>query len=85
MVPERIDAVTARALSPLPALFGYAEFWLAQGVPAFFHKGQDVDAELTEATKSWKFAVVKHPSLTDPKAVILEIREAYRADHQKHP
>jgi 16S rRNA (guanine527-N7)-methyltransferase len=78
MVPDRIAAVTARALAPIPQLLDYAEPWLAAGVPGYFHKGQHVDAELTEATKSWKLTYVKHPSLTDPKAVILEIREAIR-------
>jgi 16S rRNA (guanine527-N7)-methyltransferase len=79
MVPDRIAAVTARALSPLPQLLDYAEPWLTEGVPGYFHKGQHVDVELTEAAKSWKLTYVKHPSLTDPKAVILEIREALRA------
>jgi 16S rRNA (guanine527-N7)-methyltransferase len=79
IVPNRIAAVTARALAPLPRLLDYAEPWLVAGVPGYFHKGQHVDAELTEATKSWRLSAVKHPSLTDPKAVILEIKEASRA------
>ena len=34
-------------------------------------KGQDVDEELTKATKSWKIAYEKHPSMTDSRSVIL--------------
>jgi 16S rRNA (guanine527-N7)-methyltransferase len=33
---------------------------------------------LTEATKYWKLQVKKHPSITDSRGVILEVREASR-------
>ncbi len=72
------DWVVSRALAPLPKLLDYAAPFLAAGVRALFHKGQDVDAELTEATKYWKIRYHKHPSLTDSKSVILEIEEAVR-------
>ncbi|MBI2718567.1 MAG: 16S rRNA (guanine(527)-N(7))-methyltransferase RsmG [Rhizobiales bacterium] len=73
-----VQVVTARALAPLPKLLDYAEPFLSSGAVGYFHKGQDVDAELTEATKYWKLRFVKHPSLTDSKGVILEVREARR-------
>lgn len=72
------EFVTARALAPLSQLLDYASPFLAAGARALFHKGQDVDAELTEATKYWKIKSRKHPSLTDSKSVILEIEEAVR-------
>ena len=76
-VPE-VQCVVARALAPLPLLLEYAEPFLAGGAIGLFHKGQDVDAELTEATKYWRMAVSKHASQCDSRGVILEIREASR-------
>lgn len=74
----KVQAVTARALAPLPKLLDYAQPFLENGAVGYFHKGQDVDAELTDATKSWKIQVEKHPSLTDSRGVILVVKEAHR-------
>ncbi len=71
-----VQLVTARAFAPLDELIGYAQPFLNRGSYALFHKGQDVDAELTQAAKSWKISVQKHSSQTDSKSVILEIKEA---------
>lgn len=76
-IPD-VQLVTARALAPLDALLGWAEPFLTSGARGLFHKGQDVDAELTQAAKSWKIRFRKHQSLTDSRAVILEIEEAAR-------
>ena len=48
-----VDCVTARALAPLHQLIGFAEPLVRRGAKALFLKGQDVEAELTEATKYW--------------------------------
>lgn len=77
-VPAKVQLVTARALAPLGSLIELALPFLAQGAPALFLKGQDVDAELTLAAKSWKIDFRKHPSLTDPRSVVLEVREVSR-------
>ncbi|MCA3554308.1 MAG: 16S rRNA (guanine(527)-N(7))-methyltransferase RsmG [Aestuariivirga sp.] len=74
----KVDCVVARALAPLPLLLDYAEPFLSQGSVGLFHKGQDVDAELTEATKCWRMKFLKHASQCDSRGVILEIREASR-------
>lgn len=74
----RAEGVTARALAPLPRLLDYAAPFLENGATGYFHKGQDVDAELTDATKSWKLQVEKHPSMTDSRGVILVVKEAHR-------
>lgn len=74
----KVGAVTARALAPLPKLLDYAQPFLENGAIGYFHKGQDVDAELTDATKSWKMQVEKHPSHTDSRGVILVVKEAHR-------
>jgi 16S rRNA (guanine527-N7)-methyltransferase len=59
-----VDCVTARAVAPLHQLVGFAAPLVRQGARALFLKGQDVETELTEATKYWKLAPRLHPSLT---------------------
>jgi 16S rRNA (guanine527-N7)-methyltransferase len=58
------DCVTARAVAPLHQLVGFAAPLVGKGAKALFLKGQDVEAELTEATKYWKLTPRLHPSLT---------------------
>jgi 16S rRNA (guanine527-N7)-methyltransferase len=62
--PGPVDCVTARAVAPLHQLLGFAEPLAGKGAKALFLKGQDVEAELTEATKYWKIVPRMHPSLT---------------------
>jgi len=78
--PERpkADYLTARAVAPLDRLLELASPWLQEGTTGLFMKGQDVDVELTRATKSWNITYAKHPSMTDSRAVILRITEARR-------
>ncbi len=59
-----IDCVTARAVAPLHLLLGYVEPLVNRGAKALFLKGQDVELELTEATKYWTIEHHTHPSLT---------------------
>jgi 16S rRNA (guanine527-N7)-methyltransferase len=63
-VPGPVNCVTARAVAPLHQLVGFAAPLLGKGAKALFLKGQDVEAELTEATKYWKLTPRLHPSLT---------------------
>jgi 16S rRNA (guanine527-N7)-methyltransferase len=60
----KVDCVTARAVAPLHQLIGFAEPLVKQGARALFLKGQDVEAELTEATKYWNITSRLHSSLT---------------------
>ena len=69
------DLVTARAVAPLPKLLELAFPWLETGAYGLFHKGRDVDSELTESAKSWRIACAKHPSAIDPGGCILEVKE----------
>lgn len=68
------DWVTSRALARLPRLLELASPLLTNA-RALFHKGQDVDAELTEATKCWNIKSRLHPSLVEEKSWLLEIVE----------
>ncbi|MGY4475258.1 16S rRNA (guanine(527)-N(7))-methyltransferase RsmG [Bradyrhizobium sp. USDA 3364] len=68
-----IDCVTARALAPLHQLIGFAEPWVKKGATALFLKGQDVEAELTEATKYWNIEPQLHSSRTGGQGWIVEL------------
>ncbi len=68
-----IDCVTARALAPLHQLIGFAEPLVKKGAKALFLKGQDVEAELTEATKYWNIKPNLHSSLTGGQGWIVEL------------
>lgn len=68
------DVVTARALTSLSNLLDLASPLLMAGAQGLFLKGQDVDAELTEAAKSWKMNVELLPSQTDPSGRIVCVR-----------
>jgi 16S rRNA (guanine527-N7)-methyltransferase len=59
-----VDCVTARALAPLHQLIGFAEPLMRNGAKALFPKGQDVEAELTEAAKYWNIQPQLHQSRT---------------------
>ena len=79
-LPAKIPQyVTARALAPLEKLLFWAEPLLKRGAIGLFHKGQDVDSEVIEATKVWKMgAINKHASMTDSDGTILEVKEITR-------
>jgi len=65
------DYVTARALAPLPDLFGMIAPFLKKGAKALLLKGQDLDMELTEATKHWNIEAESVPSKTSETGRIL--------------
>ena len=72
------DVVTARALAPLDKLLSLANPLLKTGAIGLFPKGQDVEAELTLASKSWKIEAELVPSNTDPHARIVCVRHLTR-------
>lgn len=72
------DVVTARALAPLERLLTYANPLLKRGAVGLFPKGQDVEAELTLASKSWNIEADLVQSTTDPHGRIVRVRRASR-------
>lgn len=75
--PHRADIVTARALAPLKKLIELAYPLLKVGTVGIFPKGQDVESELTEATKYWSLSSELVPSRTEEAArlaVVSEVR-----------
>jgi 16S rRNA (guanine527-N7)-methyltransferase len=79
-----VDCVTARAVAPLHQLIGFAEPLVGKGAKALFLKGQDVEAELTEATKYWKITPRLHSSLTG-QGWIVELHRIERQLVRKQP
>ena len=75
-----VDCVTARAVAPLSQLIGFVEPLVRKGAKALFLKGQDVEAELTEATKYWKMAPHLHSSRTGGGGWIVELDRIERRD-----
>jgi 16S rRNA (guanine527-N7)-methyltransferase len=71
---DNIAVVSARALAPLKTLCDQAFPLIAQGAIGLFPKGQDVDAELTEAAKYWKIEADKVPSKTSPEGWVVVVR-----------
>jgi 16S rRNA (guanine527-N7)-methyltransferase len=72
------DVVTARALAPLKILCDQAFPLVDRCAIGLFPKGQDVDAELTEAAKYWTIEASKVPSRTRPVGCIVVISSLER-------
>jgi 16S rRNA (guanine527-N7)-methyltransferase len=72
------DVVTARALAPLPKLLAYVAPFVEKGAQALLLKGQDVEVELTEASKYWNIRADLVASATDAGGRIVVIRDLQR-------
>jgi len=70
---DSADVVTARALAPMPKLLGFVAPFVEKGAQALLSKGQDVDAELTEAAKYWNIEAMRVPSRTNPTSRIVVV------------
>jgi len=78
-----VDVITARAVAPLSVLFGYVALLLKTGAQALLLKGQDVEAELTEAAKYWTIKADLIPSKTSPEGRIVVVRGLSRRGAKK--
>jgi 16S rRNA (guanine527-N7)-methyltransferase len=67
--------ITSRACAPLARLIPWGYAFHVKLTRWLVLKGQDVEAELDEATKSWKFSAKLHTSLSDPRGRIVEISD----------
>lgn len=81
--PSPVDAVTARALAPLPRLLAYAAPFAALSPDrppvCIFPKGARWSEELTEAARTWHISARDAPSATEPAARILIVDRFARA------
>lgn len=67
------DVVTARALAPLDALFGYAARFWGPATTGLFLKGETAEGELTAAAEYWTFAAERFQSRSDAAGVVLRV------------
>ena len=74
----KVEMVTARACAPLDRLLTYARPYLARGARGLFLKGAEVEAEIAEARRFWRFKAGLTPSLSDPRGRLLSIEELVR-------
>ncbi len=81
--PFPADVVTARGLTKLDTLLRWSQPFAHAGTVALFPKGQDVDVELTETSKSWIIDIERYESRSDTRGVILCVRGLVNA--RKHP
>ena len=73
LLAEGIEVVSARALASLTQLIHYCAPLVENHAEALFLKGQDVDKELTDATKYWNISAELIPSKTDHDGRIVSI------------
>ena len=76
-----VDAVTARALAPLPILLGYAKTWMMEGAIGIFPRGRTVEAQLRATPDSPELRFESVESKIDAQAAILVVRRAESAQH----
>lgn len=74
----KADVVAARACAPMVKLLGYAWPYLCSGATGLFLKGQDVEAELQVAARSWKFHAKLIRSISDPEGRIVQLKRVTR-------
>lgn len=73
--PMSADVLSARALTSLGGLCGYASKHLAPGGTAIFPKGAAAADEIAEARKSWHFSLATAKSRTDTVGSILLLKD----------
>jgi 16S rRNA (guanine527-N7)-methyltransferase len=75
---QPVHVITARAVASLKTLCDQSHALISRGAAAAFHKGLDVEAELTEAAKYWTIESEKVPSKTDSRGTIVIVRRLSR-------
>jgi 16S rRNA (guanine527-N7)-methyltransferase len=68
-----VEVVTARACAPLERLLGFAEPYFALGARGLFLKGADLESEVAEARRRWRFEARWETSLSDERGRLLSI------------
>lgn len=74
----KVEMVTARACAPLDRLLTFARPYFARGARGLFLKGAEVEGEIAEARRNWRFKARTTPSLSDPRGRLLSIEELVR-------
>lgn len=77
---QGVEIVCARALAALDQLLAWTEPVLKSGSTGLFPKGREVEAELTEAARRWRFVYDLLPSQTDSAARIVRVTALDRVE-----
>ena len=75
-----VDAVSARALAPLPQLVDWCHGLLLSGTIGVFPKGREASSELTRLAQDSKFSFTLKPSLTHADGTIVIVRNRDSGD-----
>jgi 16S rRNA (guanine527-N7)-methyltransferase len=70
-----VDAVTARAFAPLPLALKLARPWMERGAVAVFPRGESARDQIAALPEARVYAIEPLPSVVNPKAAILRIRQ----------
>jgi 16S rRNA (guanine527-N7)-methyltransferase len=76
--PLSTDYITARACAPLDQLLEWGYRFSHQATRWLLLKGQDVEAELTLAAKSWILSPILHVSQSDSRGRIVDLSHVAR-------
>jgi 16S rRNA (guanine527-N7)-methyltransferase len=76
-----VDAVTARALAPLPIVLDFASVWIMRGAIGIFPRGRTGDAQLRAFSGSSNMRFETVASRIDDRAAILIVRRGESAQH----
>lgn len=79
IAPFAADFITARACAGLSRLLIMVGPFQSPATVCLFHKGADVERELTEARKQWKMRVARIPSRSAASGSVLRLTEVSRA------
>ena len=74
-IGDCVDAVSARALAPLPQLVSYAAQFMEKGALGLFLKGQHVEGELTDSTITSRYDIKMQKSRTSKAGWLLIIKD----------
>ena len=72
---DPIDAVSARALAPLPVLIDYTKNLLAKGAVGVFLKGQEHEAEVKALSAAGQYRIMAASSVTAPVSCLLLVHD----------
>ena len=77
VTPNPSDVVTARAFTSLERLIAYAVPWLHDQSQALFPKGEEIQAEITQASTQWEFQSIIYPSISDSRGCVVKISNCH--------
>ncbi|WP_299877274.1 16S rRNA (guanine(527)-N(7))-methyltransferase RsmG [uncultured Sulfitobacter sp.] len=78
LAPQNADVISARALSDLDALMGFASRHMAPTGTAIFPKGENWQKEHAAAQERWSYRCEAITSITNPAAAVLRIEDIRR-------